>query len=112
MGKSLMFVSGLDGQVEVTADRVIIHRKGLVNAVFFGFNARREIPLGAISEVMFRDATRLKYGIVEFVRSGRSTEERKGNMCIVKFNRAQAPQFEKMKEKVFELIEKNAKIKN
>ncbi len=111
-GKSVMYVEGLDGQVELLADRVIIHRKGLMNTVFYGFNSRREIPLGQISEVAFRDATRLKFGVIEFVRSGRSTDERKGSStCIVKFNRQSARRFEALKEKVFEVLEKNNKAK-
>ena len=110
---TIMFVEGLDGQVELMADRVVIHRRGVINSLFFGYNSRREIPLGAISEVMFRDANRLKFGVIEFVRSGRSADERKGkNACIVKFNRASAPQFNRLKEKAFELIEKNMKAKN
>jgi hypothetical protein len=109
---TVIYVAGLDGQVELLMDRVIIHRKGFINTLFHGFNSRREIPIGAISEVMFRDATRLKFGVIEFVRSGRSNDERKGNACIVKFNRAQAASFEKIKEKAFLLIEHNAKQKN
>ena len=107
MAKSIMYVTGIDGQVELLPDRVVIHRKGFVNSLFFGFNSRREIPLGQISEVAFRDATRMKYGIIEFIRSGRSTDERKGGSCIVKFNRKSAPQFEALKEKAFQLLQKS-----
>ncbi len=111
--KAIMYVEGLDGQIELLPDRVIIHRKGVVNTLFFGFNSRREIPLGQVSEVMFRDATRIKFGIIEFVRSGRSSAERKDStQCIVKFNRATARRFEKLKDKTFELIEKNNKAKS
>lgn len=105
--KSIMYVSGLDGQVELLSDRVIIHRKGFINSLFFGYNYRREIPLGQISEVAYRQPTRLKYGIIEFVRSGRSTDEKKGGTCIVKFNRAGAVKFEALKEKAFQLLHKN-----
>ena len=112
MAKRIMYVEGLDGQVELMSDRVIIHRKGMLNALFFGFNSRREIPLGQVSEVAFREATRIKYVIIEFVRSGRSTDERKGSStCIVKFNRAGAAKFEALKEQVFQLIELNSKTR-
>lgn len=112
--KPVMYVEGLDGQVELREDRIIIHRKGLLNALFFGFNSRREIPLGAVSEVMFREATRIKYGVIEFIRGGSSVAERRKNTasCIVKFNRGQMDGFEKIKEKTFQLIEKHAKAKN
>jgi hypothetical protein len=104
--RSLVWAAGMDGQVELLPDRVVIHRKGLLNSLFYGFNARREIPLGAISEVMFRDASRFKYGVIEFVRSGSSVSERKNQgTCIVKFNRAQMPFFEEIKEKAFEIMQ-------
>lgn len=104
--KAIMYVEGLDGQVELLPDRVIIHRRGFLNSLFFGFNSRREIPIGQISEIAFRDANRIKFGVIEFVRSGRSEQERKGGGCIVKFNRVSAPQFEILKEKTFEILQK------
>ena len=54
MSKVLLRVEGMDGQIELLADRVVIHRAGLWNAVKYGLNAKREIPLGAISEVVFQ----------------------------------------------------------
>lgn len=106
MAKTLMKLAGLDGQVELMSDRVVIHRKGIVNAVRFGFGAKREIPIGAISEVVFKDATAFRFGEIEFVRSGRSTDERKASRnSTVRFRKLQAPQFEELKEKIFELME-------
>lgn len=111
MAKRIMLVEGLDGQVELLTDRVVIHRQGLLNAIKYGLNSQREIPLAAISEVVFHPASALRFGTIEFVRSGRSTEERKANNSMVKFGRKSASGFKILKEKVFELIEQVHKNK-
>jgi hypothetical protein len=104
MAKVLMRAEGFDGQVELMTDRVVITRAGLFNMFKFGFNARSEIPLAAISEVVFKPPLMLGMGSIEFVRSGRSTDERKGNSSMVKFKKSNARHFEIIKEKAFELI--------
>jgi len=110
MAKTIMKITGMDGQVELMNDRVVILRQGMFNAMKFGFNAKREIPLGAISEVVFKGATPFKFGEIEFVRSGRSTDERKAaKHSTVKFRKLQHAQFEELKEKVFELMENIAR---
>jgi hypothetical protein len=110
MAKVIMKVEGIDGQVALLNDRVVITREGLLNIFSFGFNSRREIPLSAISEVMFRNATMLKPGQIEFVRSGRSQDERKSaKQSTVKFRKLNAARFEELKEKIFELMEKNSR---
>lgn len=112
MPKTIMKVEGMDGQVELMSDRVVIHRAGLWNAMKFGMNAKREIPLSAISEVAFRPAG-LKFGEIEFVRSGRSTDEKKQlNANAVRFNRKKNKEFEEMKEKVFHMIDQYSRSRN
>jgi len=110
MAKVIMKVEGIDGQIALLNDRIVITRDGLLNVFSFGFNSRREIPLSAISEVMFRNATVLKPGQIEFVRSGRSQDERKSaRQSAVKFRKLHAARFEEIKEKIFELMEKNSR---
>ncbi len=110
MAKVIMKVRGIDGQISLLSDRVIITREGLLNAFAFGFNSRREIPLMAISEVMFRYASIFKPGQIEFVRSGRSQDERKNaKQSTVKFRKLHTAKFEELKEKIFELMEKNSR---
>lgn len=110
MAKVIMKVSGIDGQIALLSDRVVITRDGFLNVFSFGFNSRREIPLAAISEVMFRGASMLKPGHIEFVRSGRSQDERKNSkQSTVKFRKLNGAKFEELKEKIFELMEKNAR---
>ena len=108
MSKAIMRVEGVDGQLELLPDRVVIRRDGLWNAVRFGFNAAREIPLGAISEITFRGAG-FQFGKIEFVRSGRSTDEKMSSKhSAVRFAKKQNAEFEAFKEKVFQLINQNS----
>lgn len=112
MSKRLMYVEGGDGQVELMNDRVVIHRKGLWNMFVYGLNARREIPLSAVSEVVFKPAGGIRFGEIEFVRSGRSMDEgKKWQSNAVKFNKKKNAEFEALKEKAFELIESYARQK-
>ncbi|MCE2926998.1 MAG: DUF4429 domain-containing protein [Rickettsiales bacterium] len=105
MAKLLMKVKGFDGEVELMNDRVVILRSGVFNMFKYGLNSKREIPLAAISEVMFKPPVLLGMGSIEFVRSGRSADEKKNAAnSIVKFKKTNAKQFEMLKEKVFELI--------
>lgn len=110
MAKVLMRVEGMDGQVELCADRVIIRRDGMLNVFKYGLNARREIPLSAISEVAFKPAGTLVFGEIEFVRSGRSGEEKVNrDYSTVKFGRKKNHEFEVLKEKAFTLIEEHTR---
>ena len=108
MAKVIMRVAGIDGQVALLADRVVITREGILNIFTFGFNSKREIPLTAISEVIFKNPTLFRMGQIEFVRSGRSADERKTTkQSTVKFRKSQMDNFETLKEKIFELMEQN-----
>ena len=101
--KVIMRVEGYDGQIELLADRVVIHRQGLLNMLWYGFNAKREIPLGAISEVGFKDASIFKQGEIEFLRSG-SISVGKLATNKVKFPKKKNYEFEVFKDKTFELL--------
>ncbi len=110
--KRLMYVEGMDGQVSLLPDRVVITRKGVFNIIKFGINAQSEIPLGAISEVGFRRASAITFGQIEFVRSGRSSEERvRQNSNAVKFPKKKEAEFERLKERVFAILEHLARQK-
>ena len=108
MAKTLMRVEGMDGQVELMSDRIVIHRPGIWNIFKYGFNARREIPLAAISEVAFKPAG-VFFGEIEFIRSGRSSDEKnKRDYSKVKFGKKKNREFNVLKEKTFALIEQYA----
>jgi len=105
MTKTLMHIEGMNGQVELLPDRVVIHRKGLWNAFSYGLNAKREIPLGALTEVALKPAGLLVFGEIEFVSGGRMMQARKtANPNAVKFRRDKNAAFEALKEKIFEII--------
>jgi hypothetical protein len=113
MAKPIMTVVGMDGNIDLLPDRVVISRPGLWNAMKFGLNSQREIPIGAISEVSFKKAGALTFGELEFVRSGRSTDERKKNsQSAVKFKKNKNQEFEMLKEKVFQMMEQLSRQKS
>jgi hypothetical protein len=112
MTKRIMAITGLDGQVELLSDRVVIHRNGVWNAMKYGMNATREIPLGAISEIAFKEAGLFGFGYIEFIRSGRSADElRKKNYSKVTFKKQQNMQFHKLKEIMFQMLDHYARQK-
>lgn len=108
MPKSLLFAKGIDGQVELMTDRVIIHRKGLLNAFTHGLNASHEIPLASLSGVDFRQAHILKQGMIDFDHSGKQHygPKHKSKNAVL-FNAKQEPEFRKIKEEIFKIIESN-----
>lgn len=102
----LIYLEGMDGQIALTADRIIITRKGFFNILMYGLTAQREIPLGAVSEVVFKEPTLLAPGHIEFVISGRANfQTDRVNHNAVKFQKQHQSKFLELKEKVFALIE-------
>jgi hypothetical protein len=114
MANLIMRVEGNDGQIELLDDRVVIYRAGFLNIFKYGFNSKREIPLGAISEVAFKTPSLLGMGQIEFIRSGsnfnNNAKKQQASQTIVKFNGKKKSEFETLKEKVFEMINKQRKI--
>lgn len=109
MAKQIMHVEGFDGVVTLLSDRVIIERPGMWNFFKYGFNSKREIPLSAVSEVVLKPPLLLGMGSIEFVRMGRSENERtKTNYSLVKFKKIKYAQFDALKEKIFEIMDEYA----
>lgn len=102
MAKVIMRVAGYDGQIALLPDRVVILREGLINALWYGFNSRREIPLGAISEIAFKPASSFKQGEIDFVRAGTTVIKQHANR--VRFPKKKNQEFEMFKEKVFQQL--------
>ena len=107
MAKLIMRIKGFDGVIDLMNDRVVINRIGLLNAIKFAGQTRREIPLAAISEIAFKPATIITMGEIEFVRGGRSTEEKMRVDTIVRFRKRHNDDFETFKEKVFEFMQQS-----
>lgn len=117
MAKLIMKVQGNDGVVELMTDRVVISHPGFWNALKFGFNSAREIPLGAISEIGFKNSNMFMFGEIDFIMAGRTTapvwsRKKPVNPNAVKFRKDKQKEFEILKEKVFELMaQQNAQRK-
>jgi len=109
MAKIIMQVTGRDGQIDLMNDRVVIHRKGIFNMFKYGINAKKEIPIAAISNINFRDAHVLKFGEIAFDYAGRSHVDEKEN--AVTFNKKDQHAFFSFKEKVFELMAQLSRAK-
>lgn len=106
MAKIIMKAQGMYGTLVLMTDRLIIQRPGIFNFIRYGKNATREIPLGAISEVIYTAPTWVTVGEIEIVRAGNSRDERneKINANALKFARRKAKDFAAIKEKLFELM--------
>ena len=104
MVKPIMQVAGADGQVELLPDRIVIHRKGIFTMLKYGMNASREIPLTSITSVNFRNANFFRTGEVDFDYAGRNQGDNKQN--VVKFTYKQQDDFIKLKEKIFDMMNK------
>jgi len=108
MAKPIAVINGLDGTITLFPDRVQISRKGLWNALKFGFNAQREIPLTAITEIGFKNSNMFMFGEIDFISGTRAPimpgKKKPANPSAVKFKKDKQQQFEKLKEKVFELM--------
>jgi hypothetical protein len=109
MAKIIKRIAGFDGSIDLMADRIVIHRTGIFSMIKFGFNATREIPLMQISEVHCRPPILLGMGVIDFIRTGRPTQETNKSDTAVRFKKMQLQEFNAFKEKVFELM--NAQIK-
>lgn len=106
MAKLIMKAQGMNGALLLMDDRIIIQRPGIINFIRYGKNATREIPLSAISEVVFTAPTWVTVGEIEIVRAGNSRDERKEklNANSLRFARRRLNDFTVIKEKLFEMM--------
>ena len=66
MIQMLYYLKGLNGQIEVYEDRVIINRKGFLAKGAIGLAGSKTIPINAIQTVQFREGTSLYNGFIQF----------------------------------------------
>ena len=106
MAKLIMKAQGMNGALLLMNDRIVIQRPGIINLIRYGKNATREIPLAAISEVIFTAPTWVTVGEIEIVRSGNSRDDRaeKFNANCLRFARRKVKEFTAIKEKLFEMM--------
>lgn len=110
MPQIIMSIKGGDGQIDLMNDRVVIHRKGIWNMFKHGINVKKEIPLGAITTINFRDASALRFGEIDFSYGGRSQSDKKKENAVI-FNKKQQEEFVALKEKMFELMQQQQRVR-
>jgi len=78
MGARLFYLKGVNGQLEVYDDKVIISRKGVMGFISQGLAGDKTIPMHAIQSIQFKEGNVLTNGFIQFaVLGGR---ERQGGV--------------------------------
>ncbi len=103
MEEALLKAKGVNGQVELLQDKVLIRREGLLAK---GMGADKEIPLRQIASVKFED--RWNNGYIQFVLGEQDAvstfKEAQRNPTAVVFNRFQRKPFEALQQAVDRLV--------
>lgn len=106
MDQILAYAKGINGQLEVLADRVRITRKGLLGAMGHGLGGGKEIQISRISAIQMKDAGLLN-GHIQFSFAG-GREAKTGLLEAAKdenaitFKRSQQAQFQEAKRVIEE----------
>ena len=66
----MYFLKGVNGQIELQKNRVVISRKGILGFAAQGLSGRKEIPIKNIQAVQFKDASSLTNGFIQFTIAG------------------------------------------
>jgi len=70
MSNYLYYVKGVNGQLEVYSDKVIISRKGALGFLTQGLAGDKTIPMRAIQSVQFKAGNALTNGFIQFAVMG------------------------------------------
>jgi len=100
-----MKAEGVDGQIHVLKDRILITRKGIMAMIAHGIKPSKEIPLASVSSVEFQDATRFSAGSLSIYYGGKGASAD----ATVKFQHKANERFKQIKEEIFQLINSNNK---
>lgn len=105
----LCYVEGVNGQLYLYANRVVIKRKGFFSKMAHGFfKGEKEIFLSQISGIQVRKGGLMINGYIQFTLSG-GNESTKGiieatqDENTVMFNRNQNYKVEELKKKIYEI---------
>ena len=75
MSNALYFVKGVNGQLEVFEDKVVITRKGAMSFSTHGLAGGKTIPMSAIQSVQFKPGGAMTNGFIQFaVMGGRESQ--------------------------------------
>ncbi len=102
-------LQGVNGQIELYENRIIIKRKGVLAKMTQGFfKGEKEIFLNKISGIQLKKAGMLSNGYIQFTLSG-GNENTKGALSATQdentvfFNKSNNASAEKLKKKIYEL---------
>ncbi|MBG9548733.1 SHOCT domain-containing protein [Cytobacillus firmus] len=105
-----MEANGVNGQLELTGNKIIIKRKGMMAKMSQGLKGDKEILIKQISSIQIKKAGALTNGYIQFSFSG--GKENKGGLFdatkdenTIMFNKKQMPDFEKLKLAIEEKID-------
>lgn len=117
--QGLLFnLNGINGQLEVYDNRIIIKRKGVLSKLAQGFfKGDKEILISKISAIQVKLGTTLTNGYIQFTLSG-ANENTKGILSAttdentVMFDKKHNDEVIKIKECIYTLIDKDANPNN
>lgn len=67
---ALYSVKGVNGQIEVFEDKIVITRKELIGLATYGLAGDKTIPISAIQSVQFKEGGMLSHGFIQFAVLG------------------------------------------
>ena len=70
-----MHFDGLNGQIEVLEDRIVISRKGVFGFLTQGLKGDKMIPFASITAVQFKTASAFFNGYIQFTVMGATKVE-------------------------------------
>ena len=118
MQKMLFHLTGLNGQIEVYENRIVIRRKGAIAKLSQGFfKGDKEILLSKISAIQVKPGTIITNGYIQFSLSG-GNESTKGlseatrDENTVFFLKKYNNEVMKLKERIYSLLENNSPSEN
>jgi hypothetical protein len=108
---ALFEAKGVNGQVRLYPDRLVIARNGAMGFLTQGLKGEKAILIRQISSVQFQDATVLTRGYIHFAfvggqgnKVGLTTAGRDENSVL--FSRAQRDAFAQLRDQVMALMER------
>lgn len=70
MGEVLFSIKGVNGQLSVYDDKVIITRKGMLGLLTQGLSGEKTIPISTITSVQYKEGGALFNGFIQFAVLG------------------------------------------
>lgn len=101
-------VSGVNGQITLSNNRITIARRGAMGFLTQGFKGDKEILISQISSIQYKQASKFTRGFIQFAFTG--GQESKGGLFnsvqdenSVLFDQKQQPAFDELKRRIDEI---------